>query len=83
MGKDYTKEIFRAIGRIEGDIKGIHTQMKLQNNRLDKHSERINGVETNVDIAKGKAIGAGFVAGIISSIIMLGIAIVTFFRRSQ
>ena len=81
MPKDYTKEIFRAIGNIEGDIKGIHTQMKIQNGRLNTHSKRINDVESSIDQTKGRAMGAGFIAGAIGGIITIVLAILTFFKR--
>ena len=88
MPKDYTKDFFDAIleikgemGEIKGDVRGIHTQMKLQNGRLNVHSKRINDNESSIDQNKGKAMGAGFIAGAIGGIITIVLAILTFFRK--
>ena len=85
MPKNYTKEIFRAIGRLEGQVtegfKGVHSRLDKLNGRVDDHGKKIGVNKSNIDVAKGKAMGAGFVAGVIGSVITIILAVLTLFRK--
>ena len=68
-------EIYRAIGRLEGDVKtgfkGIHQRLDTANGRLNNHGDRINDNENDIAVSKGKAIAYGAIGGIVISILGL------------
>ena len=68
-------ELYRIVGNIEGTLKAM-------NKRLDKtvedHEERIKNIEKETTSIKGKAAGAGFVAGAFVSIAAI---LFDFFKR--
>ena len=68
-------EIYRAIGRLEGDVKtgfkGIHQRLDTANGRLNNHGDRINDNENDIAVSKGKAIAYGAMGGIVISILGL------------
>jgi DNA anti-recombination protein RmuC len=73
--------LYQMVGEIKGEVKGINAHLEKMNGRLDSHSTKINILESTTDQMKGKATGAGAVAGFIAGAISIIIAILAFFRK--
>lgn len=74
-------DLYQTVGKIDGKLDGVLTHLDKINGRLDSHSGRINTLESETDQMKGRAVGAGAVAGFIAGAIGVIIAILTFFRK--
>jgi len=76
-----TQEDNPSLYKINREIGEIKTEMKVMNKNLSavvqNHGERINTLEDSSSTMQGRATGAGFLAGIIGTII----SIAAFFRN--
>jgi|26BtaG_2_1085354.scaffolds.fasta_scaffold00142_5 chromosome segregation ATPase len=82
-------EIMRALGRLEGtvktgvealksDITDVKDRLDKQNGVIADNQEELKEIKSEQDQWKGRALGAGFVAGAIGSLIGIGLAIYNF-----
>ena len=73
--------LFQVVGEIRGEVKGINSRLDRLNGHLSNHEDRINKNEDGISNIRGRATGAGAIAGFIGGVITVIIAIVTFFRK--
>lgn len=62
------QDLYRAVGRMEGKIDNLCIDVK-------SNSKRINRVESDTDVMKGKATVAGAVAGFLSGLVVIFIGL--------
>lgn len=73
---DQLNNLERSMGRVEGKIDGVLIHLEKINGRLNKHGERLDGIEQETAKAKGVAAGISMVVSII-------IATASYFLRKQ
>ena len=69
-------QLYQTVGRIEGKLDGLCNNF---DTTKENHEWRINTLEDSTAQMKGKAIGAGLAAGLISSAI--GVLVFLGFKR--
>ena len=74
--------LYQMVGEIKGEVKGISTRLDRLNGHLGNHDDRINKAEDTISNLKGRAAGAGAIAGFIGGVITVIIAVSTFLRKS-
>lgn len=71
-------EMMRAIGRLEGKLeegfKGVQTRQDIANHRVGKLEDRVNTLESDVAVSKGK------LTVIVSAITLLGSQAIEFLK---
>lgn len=74
-------ELSRAFGRIEGKLDSIEKTLENLNKNLCRNSDRVDVLEEGMATIKGQAIGAGMIAGLISSVIGIIVAVWAFLKK--
>lgn len=62
-----TNEIFRAVGKLEGELEGILNQLNQINSKMTSYSQRLNTLEEHQAEIRGKSAIIGGIAGAILS----------------
>jgi len=70
--------IERALGRLEGKVDGMNQRLDKINGNLESHAKKIDRLENQVAVIKGKSTMLGAIAGFLVSVIA---AMVAFFRK--
>ena len=70
--------ILKAVGNIEGEVKGIRIEMKKMNGTLISHDKRINTNESKIDVNMGKVSVISALFGFIGACV---IAFIGFFGK--
>ena len=74
--------LYQMVGEIRGEVKGINGRLDRLNGHLGDHNDRINKTEDTIANLKGRAAGAGAIAGFIGGALTVVIAIFTYLRKS-
>lgn len=74
------QEIYRAVGRIEGEVKSIRENVVKQNGAVAQNVQDINDLQQRQDIADGKVKGVLIVSGIIGLLIAV-LQLASYFKR--
>jgi len=62
--------ILKAVGNIQGEVKGIRIELKKMNGTLASHDTRINKNESKIDIGLGKASVIGVIFGFLGACVI-------------
>ena len=68
MSKDIQSEIYRIVGSIEGEVKGMNGRLDRINGTLKAHDNKIDFLEAESNKRKGIVTVIGGIAGVLVSI---------------